>query len=318
MIQRRFTFFAWFVLAFNVAVVLWGAYVRATGSGAGCGEHWPLCNGQMLPRSPQLATIIEFTHRATSGVVLILIVILAALAFRSFPSGHVVRRAATWALLLTLSEALIGAGLVLLGHVAGNASTARGYSLSIHLVNTLFLLAALTVTAWHSSDHPPLESHPLPPRIRTAFLVSAGAFLLVGISGAVAALGDTLFRVSSLAEGIQRDFDPSAHPFVRLRILHPALAIFVAGALIVAALYLVSGSRGNRRTHRLAYTLITVTLAQIVLGALNLALMAPVWLQLVHLLTADLLWITLVLLAVEIRPLLREQDRLGSGQVVTA
>ena len=68
--------YAWLVLAYNVAVIGWGAYVRATGSGAGCGSHWPLCNGAVLPRAAEAATLIEFTHRVTSGIALLLVVAL--------------------------------------------------------------------------------------------------------------------------------------------------------------------------------------------------------------------------------------------------
>src|SRR5215212_12068735 len=116
--NRRFVRYASFVLAYNVAVILWGAFVRATGSGAGCGEHWPLCNGEVMPRSPQLATVIEFTHRLTSGLAGLFVIALLVAAFRAFPKGHIVRRCAAWSLALTLTEGLIGAGLVLLGHVA--------------------------------------------------------------------------------------------------------------------------------------------------------------------------------------------------------
>ena len=148
---RRFAAYAWCVLAFNILVVLWGAYVRASGSGAGCGSHWPLCNGEVVPRSPALATIIEFTHRVTSGLALALVAGLVAWAFRAFPRRHPARLGAVLSLAFILSEALIGAGLVLFEHVAKNASTARAWSLSAHLVNTLTLLACLALTAWWAS-----------------------------------------------------------------------------------------------------------------------------------------------------------------------
>ena len=149
--KGRFAKYAWFVLAYNIAVVLWGAFVRATGSGAGCGEHWPLCNGEVVPRAPKIATIIEFGHRITSGLVLILVILLVIFAYRRFPAKHIVRRTATLSLAFTISEALIGAALVLLGHVATNTSVWRGATLSIHLVNTLVLLASLALTAWFAS-----------------------------------------------------------------------------------------------------------------------------------------------------------------------
>ena len=61
--KRLLTRFAWFTVFYNVLVILWGALVRASGSGAGCGNHWPLCNGQVIPVSPGWHTVIEFTHR---------------------------------------------------------------------------------------------------------------------------------------------------------------------------------------------------------------------------------------------------------------
>src|SRR5437868_13564630 len=129
--------FAWTALYWNVAVVLWGAYVRATGAGAGCGNHWPLCNGVVVPQSPNANTRIEFTHRATSGIDVTLVALLVVWAFRAFPPGHRARLGATLSAIFLATEALIGAALVKLEHVAQNPSAYRGISLSTHLVNTL-------------------------------------------------------------------------------------------------------------------------------------------------------------------------------------
>src|SRR5580692_8684517 len=147
--QNRFAAYAWFVLAFATAVVLWGAGVRATGSGAGCGDQWPLCNGGLIPRAPALHTIIEFTHRITSGPTLgLFVIILVVFAFRLFPRRHIVRRLSVLVALFTVTEALIGALLVLLGHVGTNLSPNRAYTLAIHLLNTMVLLAAMALTGW--------------------------------------------------------------------------------------------------------------------------------------------------------------------------
>src|SRR5215471_14879131 len=86
--------FAWFTLAYNVAVVLWGAFVRATGSGAGCGSHWPLCNGELLPLTSQAQTLIEFTHRATSGLSLALVITLLIWTWRHTAKGEFSRYSA--------------------------------------------------------------------------------------------------------------------------------------------------------------------------------------------------------------------------------
>jgi heme A synthase len=278
------------VLAFNVAVVLWGAFVRATGAGAGCGKHWPLCNGEMLPRSPSLNTMIEFTHRVTSGIDLALVALLVLWAFRAFPRRHAVRQGATLSAIFLMTEALLGAALVLLEHVAKNQSSARAYSLSAHLLNTLTLLACLTLTAWWAMRKAPVRLGG-----RTAWMAafSLGIVMILGVSGAIAALGDTLFPSRSLAEGLARDFDPSANVFVRLRILHPAIAALAAAWLVFYAVA-TAGRRPDLRPR--AWMLLAMVAGQITAGVANLLLSAPVWMQMVHLLLADALWISLVLL----------------------
>src|SRR5258708_468258 len=142
--------FAWGVLAWNVLVVLWGAYVRASGSGAGCGSHWPLCNGEVVPRAPRPDTIIEFAHRATSGMDVIATVALAVWSFYLFPRRHSVRRLAILGVIFLIFEALLGAGLVRFEYVGHNASVGRALYLCLHLVNTQVLLAMLALTAWFS------------------------------------------------------------------------------------------------------------------------------------------------------------------------
>lgn len=290
---RTFARYAWAVLAYNLGVVLWGALVRATGSGAGCGNHWPLCNGTVTPHSPSAATIIEFTHRATSGIDLALVALLLVWAFRRFPRRHPVRLGATLSALFLITEALLGAALVMLQHVAKNASVSRAYSLSTHLVNTLTLLACLALTAWWSTERP------APKAVRSTSLVwtagvSLASVLVLGVSGAIAALGDTLFPASSLAAGLAQDLDPAANIFLRLRVFHPLIAAAVAAWLLF---YAVSAASRRPDVAARAWSLVALLAAQIAAGLANLLLLAPVWMQIVHLLLADLLWITLVLLS---------------------
>jgi cytochrome c oxidase assembly protein subunit 15 len=150
-----FPIYALVVLGVNLFVILWGAVVRASGSGAGCGEHWPLCNGAILPQSHATATLIEFTHRATSGIALLLVIGLFWWSRRTFPTGHRARTGALWSLVFICSEALVGAGLVLLHLVGDNASPLRAMYLAAHLLNTFLLLAALALTAhWATHDAP--------------------------------------------------------------------------------------------------------------------------------------------------------------------
>lgn len=278
--SRSFVRFSGVVLGYNLLVVLWGAYVRASGSGAGCGNHWPLCNGVVVPQAAAVQTLIEFTHRAMSGLDVILVAILVVWAWRAFPRRHPVRVGATLSAIFLATEALLGAALVKLEHVARNASVGRAYSLSGHLINTLTLLACLTLTVWWA------RGGRLSWRSRAAWLVVPGIllFVILAISGVIAALGDTLFPARSLAEGFRQDLDPAASIFLRLRLLHPMLAVVTASWLVFYAVL----NRG--------WALFSLVAVQVAAGALNLVLLAPIWMQIIHLLLADSVWIALILL----------------------
>jgi heme A synthase len=292
---NRLATYAWLVVAANLFVIVWGAYVRASFSGDGCGSHWPLCNGEVLPTTGLLKTFIELTHRLTSGVALLLVVGLVWRTRRQFPRGHRVRRGAFWSLVFILIEALIGAALVKLDLVGRNASVARAFVMSIHLVNTFVLLAFLSLTAWWAMGGERVRLRGQG-KIGAIFAIGLVGTLLIAVSGAVAALGDTLFPVNSLAEGIRRDLSATAHFLERLRGLHPLFAVGIGCYAIAAASYVNNFLRpGLPRTRRLTSILTTLFLLQLGAGILNVALLAPVWLQLTHLLLADLFWIALVL-----------------------
>ena len=209
----------------TVLVIVWGAVVRATGSGAGCGSHWPLCNGNVVPLAPSAATIIEFVHRVTSGLVMVLAIGLVVMARRTFPAGHPARRWALFSLLFMLIEAAIGAGIVLLQLVEGNASALRAGYVGGHLVNTLLLVAAMTTTIWAARSEPPVVRRS---RSMSGFTVAMVTMLVVAATGAIVALGDTLFPSTSLAAGLAADLDPTSHFLIRLRVWHPILAAAVA------------------------------------------------------------------------------------------
>jgi heme A synthase len=291
--MSRLARFAWATLAYNVAVILWGAYVRASGSGAGCGSHWPLCNGEMLPRAPSVATLIELSHRVTSGLALIAVVILAIWAWRARPAGDPARRAAMLSLFFMLTEAAVGAGLVLFRLVADNASMARAMFMAVHLANTFLLLKMLTLTAWWLSDRPAIALSRT--RGRAVLLTSLGVgIMLVAISGSIAALGDTLYPSASLAHAFQADLSPTSHVLIRLRMLHPVLAVTV-GMLLIIITPRLSLPAHVRAGSALRYSVATFASAQLIAGFLNVLLLAPVWMQLVHLLLADLVWISFVL-----------------------
>lgn len=278
---HAFVRFAWITLGITIIVIVWGGVVRATGSGAGCGSHWPLCNGVVVPLAPAAATIIEFTHRLTSGAAMILAVVLALWARRVFPAGHRARTWALWALIFMLIEAAIGAGIVLLGLVEGNASALRAGYIAVHLTNTMFLMAAMTATirtGTKGTDGAKGTAATKSPA-GTARVLTLVLMIVVAAAGAIVALGDTLFPHASLAEGIAADLDPTSHFLIRLRVWHPILAV-------TTSLVAVFSFRSTLIT--------TLVLAQAGLGVMNLLMLAPLPLQMAHLLGSSVLWIALV------------------------
>lgn len=287
------------VLGWNVLTILLGALVRATHSGAGCGRSWPTCTGVVLPRL-QGATAIEFAHRAASGLALAGVVAVAVVVRSQTAKGHRARRTAALAVGAILLEALIGAAIVLYEWVGRNDSIARAVAVPVHLINTLFLLAALTLTIWHLSGGGPLAR-----RGPTRRWVLAGGAALVAISatGAVTALADTLFPTDGPA------LLATVHFLTELRIVHPVLAVVV----IAAAAFAIRGrSLPSTSAWRL---LVGLTAAQLMIGLLNIRLGTPLWLQLLHLLAADLIWITYVWLAAQV---LSSRDLSAAGEFVGA
>jgi heme A synthase len=281
-VRRHFQHFAWTVLGFNLLAVLWGAVVRASRSGEGCGDHWPLCNGSVIPHSAQIETLIEFAHRASVPVASLLTLAMAVWAYRVF-RGELVWKGAAASLILLLTEALLGAGLVLFKYTGTDVSIGRMLYLSAHLVNTQLMIAAMALTAWWAARRAPISWS----ASNTTLLAIA---LLVSVTGAVTALSDTVFPVTSLRDGIAADFSAASPLLVRLRIWHPVVAA-AAGIYIAAA-----AARSGRK---LAAVVIGLVVLQCGAGLLNLFLLTPIWMQLIHLLLADVLWITLVLFCTE-------------------
>lgn len=291
---RWLTRFAWLVVGYNVLVILWGALVRATGSGAGCGNHWPLCNGQVIPLSPTLHTIIEFTHRCMTGGATFVVLALLVWTFRGTVKGQAARALAVMSTVLLVNEAFLGALLVKLGYVTGNQSVGRMVLLSIHLSNTLLLMAALTLTARFLETGQGWVRGLRGGKFAWT-LTGLVATIVVGVSGSLAALGDTLFPSASLRAAFAQDFNASAPWLLRLRGLHPASAVVAAGFVVWLVLEARQRGLGQR-----AMMVVGLLAAQFVLGIADVLLLAPTWMQILHLLGADLYWIALVALAAEV------------------
>ncbi|MGA3372094.1 MAG: COX15/CtaA family protein [Terracidiphilus sp.] len=299
--------FAWGVLAYFIAVILWGTLVRATGSGAGCGGHWPLCNGTVIQHSASVETLIEYTHRITSGLSLFAVVGLLAWTLAGTIPGHLARAAAVASVAFTGIEAILGALLVKLGYTAQSPAPLRPAFLALHLTNTLLLVAALTLTAHLLSR----SKGYLRGSVRLAAPVGAVATVVVvmavGVTGSLAALGDTLFPASSLGLALAQDFSSTSGWLVRWRWTHPGIAF--AASFFLVWLLVRAARRGAHWDNRGLSGLVLLLLAAVyALGLLDVMLLAPLWVQVAHLLAADTLWAALVVLTARVTVVPRERS----------
>ena len=279
---RGLSRFAGGVVAFMVLVIVEGAVVRATGSGNGCGNHWPLCNGEILPHHPRLATVIEFVHRQLTGVCTALVAGLIAWIFLAKRRGDFARKAAVWTGVLLLVEAGLGAVLVKGGYTDKDVRTARVFIQGVHFTNTMLLLGAMTLAWWGTRTR---EAVRPVAGARGVVWLALVATMVTGATGSVAALADTLFPSATLRAAIAQDFAANAPLLIRMRWLHPAAAVVGIGCAVWLGLRVQSAA---------ARWVVVLAGVQVALGVADVLLLAPVWLQVLHLLGADLYWIAMV------------------------
>ena len=294
--RQRVRRLAWVTLGVVVVTIVMGAVVRATHSGDGCGRSWPACDGTLvLPGTGDTAQLIEFSHRAISGGSLLMMAALAVAVFRTFAAPHPARRATLWSVALLIAEALIGAMIVLYGWVADDRSVARQVSVPLHLVNTFLLTGSMALTIWLISgrEMPQPHAHPALTRRLSAL---AAVLLIIAATGATTSLADTLFAAESLAEGLRQDFAAESEFIVRLRVLHPVLAI--TGGLLLAWFARSQLDEAERRGIPWpAWILMLGVAGQAALGFIHIALLTPLATALLHLTIAQVLWLALVFLA---------------------
>jgi cytochrome c oxidase assembly protein subunit 15 len=290
--SKRFSTWTSKLILFNgllaLFIILWGAWVRLSGSGAGCGDHWPLCHGQVIPLSPSIKTIIELTHRLTSGIFGLTVLGQWYFSYKEYGKKHPQFWASMAFLIVTIIEALIGAVLVKKGLVVDNSSALRAWVIGAHLVNTLLLLGVLALC--YSFLHIPMGLVRREVKTLEKYLASIGLtlFLVVGAFGAIAALGNTLFPSEDLIQGLASDFDPQAPFLIRLRVYHPMMAVML-GVLWIG---LLVTWREKPELGNLAQISLGLLFIALGFGVINWLLMAPVWGALIHLLLGDLLWMS--------------------------
>ncbi|MDM7922594.1 MAG: COX15/CtaA family protein [Pyrinomonadaceae bacterium] len=294
-----FAKYAWFAVAYNLVVILWGVFLRASYSGDGCGQHWITCHGEAIPSAPELKTLIEFSHRVTSALAGLVVLVLVIWAFRKFDKRSAVRRAAFLSLFFIIVEGAIGGGLVLTGNTADNWTPWRPHWAAGHLINTFILIGFLALTAWYASGARSF----IPKAPRKVWLLlgfGVAAIFITGISGSMAALTGMLFPSESIAEGIRKDFDPDSHILLRLRILHPILSIFTAVFLVFISDAIRKATGGDAAVGKWANILSILVIIQVFFGGATLLMLAPIVMQLGHLLLADLVWISFVLMGASV------------------
>lgn len=283
----RLSRFAWGLVWYTVLVILWGAWVRISHSGDGCGEHWPLCNGQAIPVNAGAKTWIEISHRYSTALYGLVVVGLIITVRQRFNAGHAARFWAVAALLFTVTEALIGRQLVKLGLVDQSTDLLRLIVMPLHLVNTSALLISVVILA-ESISFPTSLRRERQPGVHGLLWACGAALLILLCSGAIAALGSHISPSASLSSGLAQDLATDSHLAVRLRLLHPFLAL---GCALLGPWILLrwAALAPSGRAYASCRRLFVVFCCAILVGVATLLLLAPAWLKIIHLLLANVL-----------------------------
>jgi len=271
-----------------VVVVSSGALVRATNSGAGCGESWPKCDQQLFPVPDSIEQLIEFTHRMLTSGLVIGGIALIVLSYVQLGKSHPVTRAAVIAFGFLLFESVLGAALVLFGWVEQDASIGRLVAVPIHLMNTFALIAAYALVAWRAAGRADFSIANAGHRGRV-LVVGAGILVLIAAIGSLNALADTLFPAESIVSAVTEEFGSTAPILLQIRVLHPIVAIGGSIGIVFIIRYLDVGM--SRSTRKRGWIIVSIIGFQSVVGLVNIALLTPVEIQVIHLVIADLLWI---------------------------
>lgn len=296
-----FARYAWYVLVWNIVVIVWGVFLRASKSGDGCGEHWLTCNGELIPSAPQFKTVIEFSHRMTTvidGFLMLILLVWAIVLWRRLGDtrSRYILYSVVGSVFFVITEAAVGAGLVLTGNTAVAVTDTRPLWAMGHLVNTFILLVFLTLTVWLASGERRIRSRP---EKKVLLLIAAAftALFLVGMSGTLAALSNMLFPSATIAEGIAKDLSAASNVILRLRISHPILSVLTGVYLVFLSGWLKSRRPASADVRWWSGAVSVLVIVQIAFGAATLLTMGPIVMQLGHLFLADMVWISMIMLA---------------------
>ena len=276
-------------LLLSIASILAGAFVRATGSGDGCGATWPTCKGKIIPALSDTSELIEFSHRSVSGVLLVVTLIIFAKT-RKFQKDSLVRTVTNYLTFFVIFEALIGAVIVIFEWVGLNSSLPRIIAVPIHLVNTFGLLGSYAILYKILQD----DLQNIKNMFNKNFLLISSLFLLSGATGSITALADVLFPSASFVEGFLADFDRTSEVLTRLRILHPIISSTLSIVLYVYA-------TGIRKKYNVSVKPLQILiLIAVFLGVINVLSNIVLPLSILHLAIADFLWISYIYVSIDI------------------
>ncbi|MEZ5305964.1 MAG: COX15/CtaA family protein [Pyrinomonadaceae bacterium] len=297
--SEKYAKLVWFSLVFNVIVVVWGVFLRASKSGDGCGKFWLTCQGEVIPSAPEFKTVIEFSHRLMSGLDFFLMLAVFLIAVLYFKKDRQIIAFASLAFLLIITEAAIGAGLVLTGNVATTHTDSRPLWAVGHLINTFLLLGSISVLGALLSSGKRFAGK-ASARVRLFAFVGTLLLLFVGVTGAVAALTNMLYPSDSVIEALLRDFDPASAFILRIRILHPIGAVITAVFVGFLAGWFKSAHEGSKEIGFWSGIVTLSLVLQVILGGTTILLGAPIVLQLAHLILADAVWIGWIMLCAHV------------------
>ena len=276
-------------LLLSIASILAGAFVRATGSGDGCGATWPTCKGKIIPALSDTSELIEFSHRSVSGVLLVVTLIIFAKT-RKFQKDSLVRIVTNYLTFFVIFEALIGAVIVIFEWVGLNSSLPRIIAVPIHLVNTFGLLGSYAILYKILQD----DLQNIKNMFNKNFLLISSLFLLSGATGSITALADVLFPSASFVEGFLADFDRTSEVLTRLRILHPIISSTLSIVLYVYA-------TGIRKKYNVSVKPLQILiLIAVFLGVINVLSNIVLPLSILHLAIADFLWISYIYVSIDL------------------
>ena len=276
-------------LFLSIVSILAGAFVRATGSGDGCGATWPTCKGRIIPALTDTSELIEFSHRSVSGLLLVVTLIIFSKT-RKFQKGSLVKSVTNYLTFFVIFEAIIGAIIVLFEWVGLNSSLPRIVAVPIHLVNTFGLLGCYAILYKIVED----DLKEIKSIFNRNFILISFLFLLSGATGSITALADVLFPSASFIEGFLEDFDKTSEALTRLRILHPIIS-----SVLSVVLYVYS-TRINKKYGVNVKILKTFVIVAVLLGVFNVISNIVLPLSILHLAIADFLWISYIYVSIDL------------------